>query len=309
MCNGPSGGMGGGAGSYGGYQRRMGSQNYAKPLQVSQVPQTYQNSRPYGTPTLMGNDGQSRDRVTGQVVPYQPNADIMGPAGGMVDRVTGQPISAGAYPGNPGYVPPATPTSQGNAPQNWWSMPGMGLGDPQKQDQQPMQQAQQEQSYGTPSWMMGPQTRGPQRTDIQPMQPPMGANPPVQQAPQTDQQAFDTQNKSLLRPQTVMDPAYYASAAPKPPPPQPTGPMQPGQAGYNFGPPLIGGNMYDSGSFGWTPSFRPGENEYMTQVMNTYLNPQQRSQIDPNNIIGSIGQLSGIPFDASRWSYNGTPGR
>jgi hypothetical protein len=151
------------------------------------------------------------------------------------------------------------------------------------------------------------------------MRPPgMQMNPSPMQQPQ---QAYQAPTQPLLRAQTVQDPAYanggldqygYALSGqpptiPKPPQqnplgPQPQTPFQPGQGGWG----IHGGGVQNGGQRSpqsWQPSFMPGANEYLTHVMNTYLNPQQRGQIDPNNQVQSVGQMSGIPFNPSRWSY------
>ncbi len=71
----------------------------------------------------------------------------------------------------------------------------------------------------------------------------------------------------------------------------PTGPMQPGQTGWgwNFG------NTY-------SPSFNPAANRYINHMLNASNGREAwRNQVDNNNMIASIGQLSGVQFDPSAW--------
>jgi hypothetical protein len=175
-------------------------------------------------------------------------------------------------------------------------------------------QGQMGQSMGQPMQGMKMGMRPPgMQMNPSPMQ------PQSYQAPA--QQAYQAPTQPLLRAQTVQDPAYanggldqygyklsgQPPTIPKPPQqnplgPQPQTPFQPGQGGWG----IQGGGVQGNGQRSpqsWSPSFMPGANEYLTHVMNTYLNPQQRGQIDPNNQVQSVGQMSGIPFNPSRWSY------
>jgi hypothetical protein len=152
-------------------------------------------------------------------------------------------------------------------------------------------------------------------------QPSQAYQAPAQQYQAPAQQAYQAPTQPLLRAQTVQDPAYanggldqygyklspQPPTIPKPPQqppigPQPQTPFQPGQGGWG----IQGGGVQNGGQRSpqsWSPSFMPGANEYLTHIMHNYMNPQQWSQIDPNNQLQSVGQMSGIPFNPSRWSY------
>ena len=127
---------------------------------------------------------------------------------------------------------------------------------------------------------------------------------PMQSAPsyqpqQSPEAAWQAQNAGLLKKQTVMDPAFFGQPqASNVMPPQPQN-SQPGQAGSHWGPAPDGSR---DTPFSWQPSFMPGQNEYISHMYNTYLNPQQKGQVDWGNALSSIGNLSGMQFDANRWS-------
>ena len=69
-----------------------------------------------------------------------------------------------------------------------------------------------------------------------------------------------------------------------------TAPMQPGQHAWGW----MGPNNY-------TPSFNPSEKLYIQQMQNYGTGgngpPAWWNQVDPNNMVSSIGQLSGVKFD------------
>ena len=62
----------------------------------------------------------------------------------------------------------------------------------------------------------------------------------------------------------------------------------------------------DSG-FGWQPTFFPGQNEYIRSQMGGFmgqqrLTPEQMARINPNDMVNSIGQITGRPFNPNDWS-------
>ena len=83
-------------------------------------------------------------------------------------------------------------------------------------------------------------------------------------------------------------------------PPRPTGPLQPGQVGWEWGPDLFGNR--DTG-FDWRPQFTPDYKNYLVNQLRGGQVPWG-NQIDRNNIIGSIGQLSGNQFTPNGPAFN-----
>lgn len=80
-----------------------------------------------------------------------------------------------------------------------------------------------------------------------------------------------------------------------PAPPQPTQPMQPGQNSWGW-----------TADNSFTPVFNQQQQRYITHMTRGAYNGQTApwlSQLDNNNMIASIGQLSGVQFDANdpRW--------
>jgi len=170
-------------------------------------------------------------------------------------------------------------------------------------------------SFGgnAPKPFFGAQNGGmqPPPTQQQP-QPSFMPSQNVQTLPQKSaQQAWQEEQAGAIRPQTVMDPAWEAQYNAKagiqqPPqqPPMPQGPMQPGQATYHWGPPPTGNR--DSG-FGWQPTYFPGQNEYIRSQLGGFmgqqrLTPDQVGQINWNDAVNSIGQITGRPFNPADWS-------
>jgi hypothetical protein len=222
-----------------------------------------------------------------------------------------QPMTGGVNnyqqrPGTPGFQQPQTggenivqprmnPMRMGPNGPGHMPMTGSPNGQPEVFPQRPMQP------------MTGSPNGQPEVFPQRPMQPFTGGLNQFQPRP-----AYQPPTQPLLREQTVQDPAFAAGGvdqygyalAGKPPSlgPQPQTTFQPGQGGWHIG----GGVQQGDGGRSpqsWQPSFMPGQNEYLTHIMNNYLSPQQRGQINPNDQIGSVGQMSGIPFDPSRWSY------
>ena len=126
------------------------------------------------------------------------------------------------------------------------------------------------------------------------------AQPTPQPNPGMTADQWQQQNQTLLKPQTVQDPAFAAKAQ-QPPvmPPQPQGPMQPGQGGWHYGPDAMGNR---DTPFGWQPSMFPGQNAYMVNMLQGGQAPWA-GKVNWNDAINSIGQLSGTPYQGSPWSY------
>lgn len=155
----------------------------------------------------------------------------------------------------------------------------------------PVQQPQY-QPYGQP------QTGG---GDYQNAQKPMAGDTagimsqPYQSASQP--QSWEQQNAQLLRPQDPMqNPAYASSPAGPPPGPgnpntPPPSQMQNGQVGWAWNAGTSGINPQ-----GWNAQFTPGYQQYISS-MTGGMNPQQRSLLDYNNLVGSIGQVSGQQYN------------
>lgn len=143
-----------------------------------------------------------------------------------------------------------------------------------------------------------------QRTGGEMVQPPPSFQPaPNNMAPQAPQwDPAYTQDRAQQYGQNLPKAATTsANGNPPPMPPQPTGPMQPGQLGWKYGPDLMGNR--DS-PFGWQPQFGEGYNDYIVQMLNGGQAPWG-NQIDRNNVIASIGQLSGRQFNpATQSSFN-----
>ena len=77
-------------------------------------------------------------------------------------------------------------------------------------------------------------------------------------------------------------------------PPMPTGPMQPGQQKWTYRPDIINGGFGASPS--WQPQLGNGQYAYLVQALQK-LNPDQHNQIDRNNILESVGNLSGMKYN------------
>lgn len=78
-------------------------------------------------------------------------------------------------------------------------------------------------------------------------------------------------------------------------PPKPTGPMQAGQQAWSYRPDIIDGGFGAPKS--WQPILGNGQQAYLTHMMHSYMKPDQWASIDRNDILGSVGKLTGIPYN------------
>lgn len=128
----------------------------------------------------------------------------------------------------------------------------------------------------------------------------------AQWQPQQPQQTYGPQGVSMPNPGFFpkgygdgMAPGGYGNPSSPPgtgplPPSGPSSPapqpgMQPGQYGWGM---TFGG--------GQTPRYGASENLYINHMLhgsNNGVPPAWASQVDPNNLVASIGQLSGVKYD------------
>lgn len=167
-------------------------------------------------------------------------------------------------------------------------------------------------SYGGAApqpFMPSPQTGGLNTFNQAPVSAPQ-APASAPQAPIPAPQAPPQPTGDVVADQRAMD-AYNqqqftkSGAAPQtrqPPPPQPSQ-MQPGQAGWNWGVNPVAGNVRTDFGQSWQPAWSPGQNEYLNR-MTVGANgvAPWLGQVDWNNAIQSVGQLSGTPFNPAMWS-------
>lgn len=203
------------------------------------------------------------------------------PNSGTGDYMTPRGDPASAF----GMNKPAM--EQGRQFRGWQSPPWM-----QRQQQPPMQPQQQSMQQMAMNYanVAGFQMPGAmqQPRDMQGS----AALAPAQQG-MTPQQ-WQTQNASMIRPGTVQDPATMAGSAPKPTPPMPQGQMQPGQSDWQYN----AGFQNGSPGTGWVPGYFPSEQQYISNNMPNF-SQQQLGQLNYQDLINSIGQVSGNPYNQS----------
>lgn len=150
-------------------------------------------------------------------------------------------------------------------------------------------------SFAKPGFEFNPYPSG-QLPGQPPVTPPPGQVPPPTQPPVQPPPSYPPvpQKPPITNPPPAAPPPTQPPAF-NPAPPQPTQAMQPGQNSWGW----TADNTY-------TPMFDPAQLKYITHMTRGAYNGQTApwlSQLDNNNMIQSIGQLSGVQFDANdpRW--------
>ena len=316
------GGMNGGMGGYG--QQRQPSMGMNPGMgnrwaAFGQQPQSsggWQNAGP--VPPPMGSYGASV-RGGGQSFARTPmTADMFGPDGRMnrggggfgtkpaVDQFGGMGLRGTMQDGRGGYMRAGGDTqfNRFNDADQW--QPSFGGNQPQPffgnagAQPNPNQGGGWQPSFGgnQPVPFMGQSSPPP----AQPPAPTQSQPPAPTGNPVVDQRAMDAYNNERF---TAAGKLGNAPGAPTLPPwqrQQPTEPMQPGQGGWHIGPPPTGSR--DS-QFAWQPSYFPGQNEYIGRMIGSGTgagNAPWFNQINWNDAVNSIGQLSGTPFNPNDWS-------
>lgn len=318
---GSSGGGFGGSQGYGGYRpqgnpwQRYGQQsqgwqpsfggNQPTPFMGQQTPPPGENMGPGAfspMPQYQGF-GASLRGAQQQSQPQGPNAMPQQPpmqqTGGNDFR---NPMTANMFDA-------MKPMSMGQPPQQAIGDPYRAFGPKPMQ----MQPQQWQPSYGgnqpTPFMGQGPQAAQAPQTGGNEF---FGSQARAPQAPQQSYQQWQQQNAGMIRPQQDMGEAAWQAQQPsqqklgqpgQPPrpqmPPMPTGPMQNGQGAWKYGPPPMGTR---ESQFDWQPSYLPDQNGYIVQSINNAngSRPPWINQVNWNDAVNSIGQLSGNPYTSNR---------
>lgn len=280
------GGMGGGYPRWGGSATPMASGNAWDPATRS--------NRPLGgsgpAPTMYDVGGGASSYVPNEnapaigsppsafgkgVMPTYQGPGVRPETGGMTPRDTFQPWGGSAMPFQSGGASPAPMQQQF---QNF--------------QQQSPQAAMLANSNNVAGFNLGGAAPGANMR--QPFQSP-GINP-QQPSPYTVS-AKRADGSTNMDPLAGMNP--YSYGAPnnpiKNPPPMPTGPNQPGQHGYYWGP----GHLADrDSSFGWNEQWGPAAKQYIVGQLAGGTAPWA-SQVNWGDALNSIGRLSGTPFNPS----------
>lgn len=112
-------------------------------------------------------------------------------------------------------------------------------------------------------------------------------------------QSGGVDRNSLLNPRAMMDPAALQQfqLGPKP------AAMQPGQTDWQ----INNGSTRGVGGApglpqGWAPGFAPGMQQYISSHMAGFT-PEQMGQVDWGDILGSVGRITGRPYESVRNIY------